>query len=109
MRTTTAVLAAAAALTLTAAGVASADETPAPPAHGHMLVLGIQFGEDGSVRYRKCVDVAAGKALPVHVHHDGLHAGTAGDALRKAGHFPVPTAPLTSWTGCADLAKAFPQ
>ena len=108
MRSTTAVLATAAALTLTLAGAAQADQTPAPPEHGHMLVLGIEFGEDG-VRYRKCVDIAAGQALPVHVHHDGLHAGTAGDALRNAGNFPVPTAPLTPWRNCADLAKTFPQ
>ena len=110
MRSTTAILAAAAALTVTLAvsGTAQADGTPAPPEHGHMLVLGIEFGEDG-VRYRKCVDIAAGKALPVHVHHDGLHAGTAGVALRKAGHFPVPTALLTPWENCEDLAKAFPQ
>ena len=112
MRNTTATLAAAAAtataLALAAAGAAQADETPAPPEHGHMLVLGLEFGEDG-VSYRRCVDIAAGKALAVHVHHDGLHAGTAGDALRRAGNFPVPTAPLTPWRNCADLAKDFPQ
>ena len=110
MRTTTAVLAAAAALALAVPGAAQADgghDGPVPE-HGHMLVLGLQFGEDG-VSYRKCIDVAAGKALPVHVHHDGLHAGRAGDALREAGHFPVPTAPLTPWKNCADLAANPPQ
>lgn len=113
MRSTSAVLAATAALTLTAgaiavAGAASADEGPSgpPPVHGHMLVLGLEFGPDGPT-FRKCIDIAAGKALPVHVHHDGLHAGTAGDALRRAGHFPVPTAPLTRWSGCADLEAEF--
>lgn len=63
MRSTTAILAAAAVLTLTVPGTAQADETSAPPEHGHMLVLGLEFGEDG-VRYRKCVDIAAGRALP---------------------------------------------
>jgi hypothetical protein len=114
MRNTTAILAAAAALTLTVAGAAQADETPGPPEeHGHMLVLGLQFGDGGPfgpggpVGYRKCVDVAAGKALPLHAHHGGLHAGRAGDALRNAGHFPVPTAPLTPFENCADLAIFF--
>ena len=110
MRSTTAVLAAtaAAALTLTVPGAAQADGTVAPPEHGHMLVLGLEFGDHG-VRYRKCVDIAAGRALPLHVHHDGLHAGTAGDALRDAGHFPLPTAPLSPWKNCAELVAAFPQ
>jgi hypothetical protein len=53
--------------------------------------------------------VAAGKALPVHVHHDGLHAGTAGDALRNAGHFPVPTAPLTPWKTCGTWPRPSPS
>jgi hypothetical protein len=108
MRKTTAVLAAAAALVLTVPGAAQAHDGPVPE-HGHMLLLGFQFGDDGTVRYRKCIDIAAGKALPVHVHHEGLHAGRAGDALRNAGHMPVPTAPLTPWTNCADLAANPPQ
>ena len=107
MLKTTAVLAAAAALALAVPGAAQAHDDEVP-VHGHMLVLGLQFGEDG-VSYRKCIDISAGKALPVHVHHEGLHAGRAGDALRKAGHFPVPTAPLTPWANCADLAANPPQ
>jgi hypothetical protein len=114
MRNSTAILAAAAALTLTAAGAAQADETPGPlPEHGHMLVLGLQFGpggpfgDDGPVGYRKCVDVAAGKALPLHAHHGGLHTGRAGEALDKAGHAAVPTAPLSPFEDCAHLATFF--
>jgi hypothetical protein len=82
---------------------ASADGGPAP--HGHMLVLGVEFGPAG-VTYQKCVDVANNQALPLHAHHDRLHTGRAGDALREnAGHFPVPTAPLTPFRDCAHLAE----
>lgn len=110
MSSTTRILSAAAvaALALGLPSAAQADETHATPEHGHMLVLGFEFSDTG-VTYDKCVDIAAGKALPVHVHHEGLHAGRAGDALRNAGHFPVPTAPLTPWENCEDLAEAFPQ
>ncbi len=86
----TAILVATASLALASAGAVQADEPSAPPVHGHILVLGVETG----VTFRKCVDIAAGQALPLHVHHGGLHAGTAGDALREAGNFPVPTAPL---------------
>jgi hypothetical protein len=66
------------------------------PPHGHMLVLGIEFGEDeDDVTYRKCVDLANNQALKLNAHHDHVHVGTAGDALRNAGHYPVPTSPLS--------------
>ncbi len=98
----TAILVATASLALASAGAVQADEPSAPPVHGHILVLGVEFGETG-VTFRKCVDIAAGQALPLHVHHGGLHAGTAGDALREADNFPVPTAPLAPWRNCADF------
>jgi hypothetical protein len=107
-RTTTLVGRAAAVLLLAGAastavaGYASAAGEGPVPEHGHMLVTGLQFTEDG-VTFRRCVDVAAGKALPVHAHHDNFHAGRGGDALRAAGNFPVPTAPLSDWASCAEL------
>ncbi|HEV2124131.1 MAG TPA: hypothetical protein VGW38_15315 [Chloroflexota bacterium] len=86
-------------------GVASADGEPLP--HGHILVLGVEFGPEG-VTYRKCVDVANNQALPLHAHHEGLHTGRAGDALREhPGHFPIPTAPYGPFENCEDLAKLF--
>ena len=103
------VLAAAALTTLGAAGAAGASQDgDSPPEHGHMLVLGVEFS-DGGVVFRQCVDVAAGKALPLHVHHAGLHRGAAGEALREAGNFPVPTSPLTPWANCAAFEAAFGQ
>ena len=79
-----------------------AETAEAPPPHGHRLVLGVEFGPEGPT-WRKCVDIAAGQDLPVHVHHDHFHAGTAGDALREAGNFPMPTAPLRPWKNCAEF------
>ena len=83
---------------------AAADEGGMPPEHGHIFVLGVQFGED-SITYRKCIDLAAGQALPLHVHHATIHRGKAGDALREAGNFVVPTAPLMPWANCAEFEQ----
>ncbi len=85
-------------------GVASAVEGPPPP-HGHMLILGLEFGP-GGVTYRKCVDLANNQALPLHAHHEHVHTGKAGEALRtNAGHFAVPTAPYSPFLNCAHLAE----
>ena len=83
------------------------------PLHGHMLVQRPVFGEvDGipaALGFRKCVDLAAGRALPLNAHHDHIHTGSAGAALAmRAGHAVVPTAPLTPWANCAELAAALP-
>ena len=92
-------------LGITAVPVA-AEGHPPPPLHGHVLILGIQFDEeDESISYRKCVDLANNQALPLHVHHDTVHTGRAGQALFNAGHVVAPTAPLTDWDDCAQLAE----
>ena len=79
-----------------------ADGGSAVPPHGHMLVLGVEFGPTGPT-FRKCVDIAAGRALPLHAHHEHLHTGQAGEALRAAGNFAIPTSPLSSFANCAAL------
>ena len=85
------------------AGVASADEHIPP--HGHMLIQGVVFGP-GVPTYEKCVDLANNQVLPLHAHHEKVHFGTAGEALRtKAGHFVVPTTPFSGFEDCADLAR----
>jgi hypothetical protein len=92
------------------------DQGPAP-LHGHMLVQrpiediitieGVDYY--AAVGFRKCVDLAAGRALPLHAHHHGIHTGNAGMALaERAGHATVPTAPLTPWANCAELEAALP-
>jgi hypothetical protein len=87
------------------------------PEHGHMLVqrpeIGIVTVDDvdfeAVLGFRKCVDMAGGRALHLGAHHDRVHFGTAGQMLdQKAGHAVVPTAPLTPWDDCAALEAALP-
>ena len=93
-------------------GVNVAQSEPPPP-HAHMLVQGLEFGIiDGTLHvmgWRKCVDLAANRAVPLNAHHDHIHTGTAGAALAtQAGHAVVPTSPLTPWADCAELTDALP-
>jgi hypothetical protein len=83
------------------------------PPHGHMLVLQPEFdpalGEHGGVTgWHRCIDLAGGRHVPLHAHHDTVHTGRAGEALFDAGHAVVPTAPLTPWENCAELEAALP-
>ena len=103
----TAVAAAAAALVTGAGAVAAqADEQGPAPAHGHFLVLGVQVGDEG-LTFRSCIDVAAGRQLPLHAHHEHLHHGSAAEALQAAGNYVVPTMPLTTWADCAAFEETF--
>ncbi len=78
-----------------------------PPPHGHMLILGLEFGPEGPT-YRKCVDLANNQALPLHAHHEALHIGKGGEQLFvNAGHLVVPTAPFIPIRDCAHLAELF--
>ena len=85
---------------------AAAEGTEPAAEHGHMLVLDVRFTEQG-LTFRRCVDVAAGGALPLHAHHDHLHHGRAADALERTGNVVVPTAPLSEFADCAALEQAF--
>ncbi len=83
------------------------------PDHPHMMVHQPEFEVvDGNlfvVGWRRCVDLAAGRSVPLHSHHAHLHVGTAGGALtHNAGIDVVPGAPLTPWLNCAELAAALP-
>lgn len=110
MRTPLALAVAAAAALAVAGGTpvsaAEHDEPGAIPPHPHMLVLGAEVDFSGEepvlVDYRKCVDVAANQALPLNAHHEHVHFGRAGEALRQAGHIFVPAAPAFDlpWTDC---------
>lgn len=88
-------------------GPAQADQ--APP-HGHMLVMGVKFGDEGPIGFEKCVDLAAGRALALNAHHAHIHTGKAGEALSRTGKFVLPTAPLFPLpiAGCDDLKAFFP-
>jgi hypothetical protein len=77
------------------------------PPHGHVLLLGAEI-EAGSLYFDRCVEFAAGEALPNTAHHMSVHTGAAGGspfvqgALWDAGHIVVPLAPYVpfAWTGC---------
>ena len=105
VRTTVATVVAAL-LTCAGAVAAQADEQGEAPAHGHFLVLGVQFGDQG-LTFRSCVDVGAGRQLPLHAHHEHLHHGSAADALQAAGNYVVPTMPITPWADCAAFEETF--
>lgn len=118
MRRTTAV-AVASGLALAGAGVAGsaavADEhVGGLPEHSHVLVLGAELDLSGEhpvlLDARKCVDLAAGQALPLKAQHQHVHFGNAGEALMvHAGNLVAPTAPFPGvpWTDCESLLAFF--
>ena len=86
---------------------AMASANGGPPPHGHMLILGVEFGPTG-VTYEKCVDLANNQVLRFNAHHEHLHTGNAGEALfTNAGHVVVPTAPYSHINDCAHLEELF--
>lgn len=111
MRKTAAFFGAVALMMVGAAGPAQAapDDggTGAPPLHGHMLVLGVQWENGEPVGYQKCIDVAGGNALGLNAHHEHAHTGRAGMALFEAGHLFVPAYPISPFENCAALAEVF--
>jgi hypothetical protein len=82
------------------------------PLHGHIMLQHVEVDESGSpIGYRRCVELANGRHVPLHAHHDNLHLQMYGDPGRAAlalaghaGHWVIPTAPLTPWTDCAGFA-----
>jgi hypothetical protein len=71
------------------------------------MLLGAEI-EGDSLLFDRCVEFAAGMALPKTAHHESVHTGTAGGspfvqgALWDAGHIVIPLAPFVpfDWTGC---------
>lgn len=104
MRKTATILAAAGMVSLSFAAPAHA----AGPSdlHGHVLVLGVEYDEvtGEPTGFRKCIDLAAGKPVPLNAHHERMHRGTAGEALGGAGHAVVPT---FDFANCAALEEMF--
>ncbi len=98
-------------------GIVVAHDHGGTPDHPHMLVQKPQFDvifiDDepyvAVVGWRKCVDLAGGRTVPLNAHHDGIHTGRAGQALfENADIWVVPGAPLTPWANCAALRSALP-
>jgi hypothetical protein len=102
---------------ITVLGLGLAHEHGPLPDHRHMLVQAPQFGvidiDDvpfvAVVDWRRCVDLAGGRNVPLQAHHDGVHTGRAGDALfENANIWVIPGAPITLWANCAALRSALP-
>ena len=82
------------------------------PPHGHVMLLGAEI-QEGSLFFDRCVEFAAGAALPNAAHHESVHTGTAGGsvfvqgALFNAGHIVTPLAPFVPfpWTGCESFTS----
>jgi hypothetical protein len=97
------------ALTMLAGPVAAQDEP-----HGHMLVQHPEFGVvlvDGEPWFgvtsiRRCVDLAAGRHLPLHAHHATIHTGTAGEMLAERANIHI--VPTFEYANCAELEAALP-
>ena len=113
------ILALALLLTLLPTPATAHDDTPP---HGHVLLLHVDaevnpnYDPDDPETgprvfiydYGRCVDLANGRALPNRAHHAGIHTGQAGEALFvRGGHLVVPLAPITPFTGCAQLDAIF--
>jgi hypothetical protein len=101
----------AAAGVLTMAMPASAHEHGMPehevPEHGHVLLLHV---DEAEFTYRKCIDLPSGRGNSWKAHHYGIHTGTAGRALARAGHAVVPTNELIGGApflpaNCADVDR----
>lgn len=95
------------------ASTAQGKEWGGIPPHGHVMLLRAEIGE-GSLFFDRCVEFAAGAALPNTAHHLSVHTGAAGGspfaqgALWNAGHIVAPLAPLTPWTGCESFESGMP-
>lgn len=88
--------------------------------HPHMLlqrpVVDVIDDVPHLVGYRKCVDLAGNRAVPLHAHHEQIHFAEAGVSFGgSAGHAIVPTAPLPEpfdeplpWTDCDSFAEVLP-
>jgi hypothetical protein len=99
------------------AAPASADTRPPPfnQPHGHVLLIGADVtwiqpppGAPPYVinSYERCVELAGGRPVPLHAHHDRVHFGRAGQALAAAGHLVVPLNIIPGIDSCADLSAA---
>ncbi|MFC5380976.1 hypothetical protein [Aquipuribacter nitratireducens] len=103
-----------AAATLAPAAADSHEPPPPIPPHAHLLVLDAEVDFSGEepvlLDYRRCIDLAANRQLPLGSQHEHVHFGTAGEALEAGGgHLVVPTAPAFGlpWTNCATFLEIF--
>jgi hypothetical protein len=80
------------------------------PRHSHIMLLGLEFDDTGEpIGFRRCVDLAGGRDVPLHAHHDNLHVfqgGAASEALMgRANIWVIPSAGLAPWDDCAGFIE----
>jgi hypothetical protein len=97
MRRRTITLLAATAMTLGAMAVPAAAVDVHEP-HPHVLLVGVEMTEMGPT-YRKCVDLAGGRSIPLNALHANVHSpggvdefgrGINSRGIRTAGHAVAP-------------------
>lgn len=88
--------------------------------HPHMLLqrpeIGLIDGVPHLVGYRKCVDLAGNRTVPLHAHHERLHFGDSGVSFDgESGHVVIPAAPFPApffeplpWSNCEEFATFIP-
>jgi hypothetical protein len=88
--------------------------------HPHLLLqrpeIGLIEGVPHLVGYRRCVDLAGNRTVPLHAHHEHLHfgdsgvsfGGESGQVVIPAAPFPAPFADPVPWTNCEDFAEVLP-
>ena len=88
--------------------------------HPHLLLqrpeIGLIDGVPHLVGFRKCVDLAGNRSVPLHAHHEHLHFGTSGVSFGgESGHVVIPAAPFPSpffdpvpWSNCEEFETLLP-
>lgn len=88
--------------------------------HPHMLLHGLEIEttEDSVIfqGFRRCVDLAASRPVPLHAHHQRLHFGDSGVSFGGAsGHVVLPVAPFPApfgdpfpWSNCTEFEQLLP-
>ena len=88
--------------------------------HPHLLLqrpeIGLINGVPHLVGFRKCVDLAGNRTVPLHAHHQHLHFGDSGVSFDgESGHVVIPAAPFPSpffdpvpWGNCEEFATFLP-
>lgn len=88
--------------------------------HPHLLLqrpeIGLIDGVPHLVGFRKCVDLAGNRTVPLHAHHEHLHFGSSGVSFDgQSGHVVIPAAPFPSpffdpvpWGNCAEFTALLP-
>jgi hypothetical protein len=96
MKRTTTLLSVLALLLVLSVPAVADEHTPLDHPHVHALLIGADVDWVGGSPpyvindYRRCQELAGGKALKHNRFHQNIHFGQAGVALDRAGHLVIP-------------------